>query len=187
MIEDIEGERGNPWVRPHNPSRMNLSDSDSGAGTGWGCGAHGGLPSTRAFVLYRFNPNRSGTWHVMPRIDFAGFYRYHANDKIYNCKSVSVRLDVDVRARQYGNWHSQIANYRIFKKGGSNVNNYGMEDNAYGFPMIEHLRADPCWIAARITLDADARGNGSWAEINFKSGSANYINPWHMAAKYLHP
>lgn len=183
-LEGIAGEKGNPWIRPHNPGQLNLMNEDVG-GNGWGCAAQGGFPRTRGYVWYRFHPNKNGTWNVRPRIDFNGFYRYHANDKFYNCKRASVRLDVDVFVNQYGRWRTDRAEYTLISKGGKNVDNYAHKDNAYAFPLTLELRADPCWVLARLTLDADARGKGSWAELNFKDGAANYIKPWYLVAKKI--
>jgi hypothetical protein len=183
-MEDIEGELGNPWIRPYSKRNLELYNDEPGSG-GWGCAAYGGFPPTKGIVWYRFKPDRNGTWQVKPRIDFNGFYEYHANGHFFDCKSASVHINVDVLVYQYSRWRSDRAAFKLLEKGGRNVDEHDHFDHAYGFPLILQLRADWCWVKTRITLECKARGNGSWAELNFKSGSANYIRPWYMAATPL--
>jgi hypothetical protein len=39
------------------------------------------------------------------------------------------------------------------------------------------------WVKVEMWVDASASGGGSYAEINFSDGSANYIEPLFMSAQ----
>jgi hypothetical protein len=71
--------------------------------------------------------------------------------------------------------------FPLVDRGGQNVEEFDNIDSVLSFTDTQDLRqGEPVVVTASITISADASGGGSYAEINFADGDANYIEPQYL-------
>ena len=181
-LEHVEGEFGNPWVFPTNPGQINLWDRSKG--DGWGCWATASGPPPTATVWFTFVPDQTARWELSPIFVFHGFYIMRADDGIFTCKFAEVDLDVKVNIHQYF-WKGEKS-FKLIDVDKDDVDLVEFYDRTHWLWDTTHLRAgDRVWVKVDVTLNAVASGGGSYAEINFSDGAANYIEPLLMTAQAL--
>ena len=180
FVDHIKGERGNPWVFPDDPSRIDLWTS--GHIGGWRCLQAYGAPSPpTANIWFHFVPDRTGRWDFSAIAAFHGFYILRSNDSWYNCRYAWVKLSATIKVYQYS-WQNP-RNYTLFYKKETNNDYIKFFDSTEWIDTSALLRAgDNTWILLSITVDAMSEGTGTWAELNFAAGEANYIWPLFVAA-----
>jgi hypothetical protein len=179
-LERNEGESGNPWVLPNDPTELRIEDSSTGSG--WGCWAEASPPPPEADMWYTFTPDQTGQWFLWVFTDLHGFYILRADDSWYNCKSASVEIVAGMDVEQYDTWHGPLEASQL-KLSDDNISTYQLFDRTPWLQYVTPLRAgDPVWVRAWITVDAFAAGGGSYAEANFAAGSGNYIQPLALIA-----
>lgn len=174
-IDSNEGERGNPWVLPSNPGRVDVWDRSSNGG--WGCWAVASGPGPRAVFWYYLVPQSSGPWWFWAYTGVHGFYIVRADDSWYNCKTARVRITGSVDVWQTGHWFGR-RDFPVLSEGGDNINRYGRVDTAAWFQYPGPVGAgDPVWVKVTVQLDAFANGGGAYAEVNCSEGNGNYLEP----------
>jgi hypothetical protein len=180
FVDHIKGERGNPWVFPDDPSKIDLWTS--GHIGGWRClQAYAAPPPPTANVWFHFVPDRTGRWDFSAIAAFHGFYILRSNDSWYNCRYAWVKLSATVKVYQYS-WQNP-RNYTLLYKRETNNDYIRSFDSTEWMDTSAYLRAgDDTWILLTITVDAMSEGTGTWAELNFANGNANYILPLLVAA-----
>ncbi len=180
FIDHIEGERGNPWIFPADPSRIDLWTS--GHIGGWRCLQAYGAPSPpTANMWFHYVPDRTGRWDFSAIAAFHGFYILRANDSWYNCRYAWVKLTATVSVYQYS-WQAPRT-YELLYKRESNNDYIKFFDSTQWMDTSAYLRAgDDAWILLTVTVDAMSEGTGTYAELNFANGTANYILPLLVAA-----
>jgi hypothetical protein len=180
LVENIAGERGNPWVFPDNPSQIKLKAT--GHIGGWTCGqAYAGPPPPVANVFFHFTPDRTGQWNFSAIFAFHGFYLLRSDDSWWNCRSAWVKVSANVKVFQY-TWQG-AKSYTILNKTETNADYTRLFDSTQWLDTSAVLRAgDTAWILATITLDAMSLGSGTAAELNFQDGTGNYILPLFVSA-----
>jgi hypothetical protein len=179
-LEGIEGESGNGWVFPSNPGQIKIWDRDKG--DGWGCWATAAPPPPITTVWFTFVPDRTARWELSPIFVFHGFYIMRANDGVLTCKFAEVELLAKVDILQY--FWKGAKSYKLIDIKKSDVNTVAFYDRTEWLWDTTNLRAgDPVWVKVEISVNAIASGGGSFAEINFFDGSANYIEPLFMTAQ----
>lgn len=177
MIADIEGERGNPWVFPTNPGQINIQRTSRGSGTG--CWATASSP-TEYNVYFYFIPQQTARYSLTAVVAFHGFYILRSDDGIFSCKVAKVSLDAQMNAYQYAylGWQT----FPLINRDEDNVDEVTTYDRTHFFDYNAVLKAnDPVLVFTKIRLKAVAAGDGSYAELNFDTGTANYIEPLFLS------
>jgi hypothetical protein len=182
-IEGIEGKVGNPWIVPDNPETVNMSQWSRGGGLG---NCLGGPDYTedgmvRYDVFFEFVPDRTATWELTAVVTYSGFWILRAHDGYFSCKNAGVLLRTDLDVYQY--FWTGPERLVLVDKEHAHIEDEQFVDVTPFQWMTARLRAgDPVWIRARIEMVAYAAGAGSYAEINFWDGVANYIRPLIVSA-----
>lgn len=177
MIADIKGERGNPWVFPSNPGQINSQRTSTGSG--WGCWAVGTRP-TEYNVYFYFIPEETASYSLTAIFAFHGFYILRSEDGIFSCKTAYVTLDAQMNAYQYAylGWKT----FPLIDRHEDNVSEFTSYDRTNFFDYTAFLKAgDPVFVVAKVRLECLAKGSGSYAELNFDTGTANYIEPLFLS------
>ncbi|MEP7229324.1 MAG: hypothetical protein ABI691_03680 [Ginsengibacter sp.] len=175
LVESVEGERGNPWVFPYDPSQIKIMAS--GHIGGWTCWqAYGSAPPPTANIWFNFVPDRTGKWDFSAIVAFDGFYVLRSDDSWYNCRNAWVKLKATARVHQYS-WQGK-KNYTLLSEEESNADYTRLFNSTEWMDTSGVLQAgDITWILVTITLEAMSSGSGTYAELNFQSGTANHILP----------
>jgi hypothetical protein len=176
------------------PVELTVSDSDTltmdwisnnrcynayawASGAGWGC--IGGRARRRICVnwWYRFKPQVTKWYGIVPRIAYTGFYIVRANDKWYNCKYARADVDVGVNAHQY-NWKGE-SRWNVLHVADDNISVNRRFDTVRRVNYSALLRRnDWAWIRVQTCLDVYAKGSGSYAKLEFSAGSNRICAPW---------
>lgn len=190
-LADVEGEHGNPSVMLWTPGRIQKGFSlklRDDSHVGW-CG---GIPTfvfpKAAFVYFTFVPNKTDIWHLNALINFHGFYRLTLSYNAALCRFAEVKLDVSMNVYQYfwlGAQTYHLINERQQHLGRGNYQYVLYDDYPNFLDYTAPLKADDknfVLVQVIITISAGVYGFGSYAEINFEDGSANYIEPVTLLA-----
>ena len=174
FLEDIEGEVGNPFATPYDPHTANP----------WCWASGGGLWSSADITIYStfwyyFYPWENKYYSVTPHVTFHGFYILRADDEWWNSKYAKVECDVRVRAYQY-NWKPEGV-FGVINHGDDNIEySTRFDDERHFYYSFLGGAGDLAWIRVNVRIYAYARGDGSYAEINFANGVANYLQVPHV-------
>lgn len=174
-LVDIEGEVGNPGVWLYDANQVKDLQAVA-TGSGWGCWAYGHVPyANKAIWWYGWIPPETGTYRFWGCVDYHGFYILNADDSWYNCKNAEVHAFTDIDVHQYF-WRGK-KELRIIDKGDDNISESSVLSDSKCWSFYEQLGGgDAVWIKISFAIDCDARGGGSYAELNFATGKANYID-----------
>lgn len=185
QFENLAGERGNPWILPHNPSEVNIKVRASGLGDyyffdPWGP-TFQTLSTAQVDLWFVFWPDRSALWRLTAIVDLFGFYYLRANDSWYDSKWTRAKLTARIGAYQY--FWSGVKSFTLLDRDEENVDEGRIFDDGGWFDTQTILRVgDPVFFIVRLELTAHPQGYGSYSEINFSDGSANYIKPLILLA-----
>lgn len=182
-LRHIEGERGNPWVQPWNPGPVKIKREQWGGGNGW-CGwAQPALPTVGVTFWFPFLADTTALWWLYPVIGFHGFYYLFANKDWWNCIDCRATLDVFVNAYQYvwnGSRHVNLLN--VDEDSGAKFGSY---DESPDISITTPLRNDSqyyVFVKVDVLIYVHPYGPGTYGEMNFMDGTANYIQPLVMFA-----
>ena len=112
---------------------------------------------------------------------FHGFYILRSDDGIFTSKWAKVFLNAEMNVRQYvdvglKSFPALIAEER------DNADAVFTYDRTHFFDYTTVLKeGDPVTATVTVLPRAAAAGNGSYAELNFKAGTANYIEPLFLS------
>ena len=182
-IEGIEGKVGNPWIVPDNPETVNMWQWSRGGGLGNCLGnpdfTEDGM--VRYDIFFQFVPDKTASWELTAVITYSGFWVLRADDGYFSCKYAGVLLRTTLDVYQYF-WRGPERLVLVDKEHAHIEDEQFVDVTPFQW-MTARLRAgDPVWIRARIEMVAYASGAGSYAEINFRDGEANYIRPLIVSA-----
>jgi len=177
-IDGIEGKAGNPWIVPDNPETVGMSQWSRGGGIGNCLGnpdfTEDGM--VRYDVFFHFVPDRTATWELTAIITYSGFWILTAHDGYFSCKYAGVLLRTTLDVYQY--FWAGPERLVLVDQDHAHIQDEQFVNVTPFQWMTARLRAgDPAWIRARIEMVAYASGAGSYAEINFRAGHANFIRP----------
>jgi hypothetical protein len=166
------------WVFTTGQVRMKASDT--GSGTGWWATAQ--PPPQPHDVIFTFIPAANGAYDLTAILSFHGFYILRADDGWLTNKNAEVTLGVQMNVHQY----SADLGWKTFpsplNQSGSNIDELNNYDRTVFFDNTANLRGgDPVVVTVRLTVIAVASGSGSYAEINFADGTANYVEPLFLS------
>jgi hypothetical protein len=136
-----------------------------------------GKAYTPVDVAFTFVPAQTASYEMTAVLAFHGFYVLRDDDGFFTSKHAYVDLRVSLHVHQYVDLQSKSFPYPI-SRDESNINEFDNFDRTFFFDYTAPLRAgDPVVVTARIEIVAGASGSGSYAELNFADGNANYIDP----------
>jgi hypothetical protein len=162
-------------VPPSKSSQIKIKSVQDGHGTGWAFPP--GAPPSYADVVYVFTPHQDATYSFTATLAFSGFYFLKADDSWYTHKFAEVHCNVWLNAFQFVDrgWKSFPA---VINLGGDNIDKFDNFDHFQLFDDTQDFReGEPVTVTVSIEVEAQACGGGSHAEVNFKDGDANYIQP----------
>ena len=178
-LDGIEGERSGAWIFPSNPGQVELFDNDKGSGTGWGAEAGSAMPPTATF-WFSFTPSQTARWELTAILAFHGFYIARADDGIFTHKEAKVRLHVKLDIFQYF-WNGAKL-FKLIDIDESDIDVVEFYDRTeFLFDTVTLRAGDPVWVKVDVSVRALADGGGSYAEINFRDGAANFIEPLFLS------
>lgn len=167
------------WVFS-NASRITLKATDTGSGTGWGATAQ--PPPAPHDLVFTFIPAQNGAYNLNAVLAFHGFYILRADDGWLTHKYAEVTLNVSMNVHQYQadlGWQSFPSPLHQNKDNANELDSY---DQTKFFDVNANLRGgDAVVVTVRLTVEAVASGSGSYAEINFADGTANYAQPLFLS------
>lgn len=169
----LHGSDGNVYWQGYNPGNFTLFDTASGAGSGiFGTGA-------ASFTVYldwwfAFQPNDSRFFNYTVYVPYHGFYIVYADDGFFSSKEAAIRMDLCTQGYQY-NWKAQSCT-NVLAIDSQNIN---VNDRFDGWRTIYYSDllggTDTAYLLVSASFYVYARGGGSFVELNFADGSANYI------------
>jgi hypothetical protein len=127
-------------------------------------------------VVFTFIPAETRSYNLNAVLAFHGFYVLKANSGFLEKAFAEVSIDLQLGVHQYvDQWQSFP---RPLDANKSNTDEFDNYDRTLFFDSTAPLRqGDPVVVTARVAVDAIANDSGSYAEINFADGTANYIQP----------
>jgi hypothetical protein len=184
-LEGNPGERGNPWLVTFSPDRIRIKAGPS-EGAGSGCWS-GTSQAVSARIWFTFVPSDIAWYKLRAQISLYGFYVLISGDTFWTCKNAKVSVSVGIAAFQYV-WHGR-QDRSLLDLEVDNLNGFSFFDS---HPTLENysapLRAqDRVWVLVDVTINASAKGSGTYAEMNFADGQHNYIEPLSLVVTYDRP
>jgi hypothetical protein len=149
--------------------------SARGSGNGWfGSGAQ--AASEPELWHFPWTPPANARYTFWPAIAFRGMYIAQAADDFWTSKTASVGIDFCLHYWQ-GAWknaprHDPLGGGgNVFARGGANVSQCVAMDwehrpTGAGIHEVPFRAGEPAVISVQVTLRAEARGDGSYAEIS---------------------
>jgi hypothetical protein len=186
FLDATPGKGGNPWVRPHDPSRIRIRAHDSGSG--WGCWAKPYVTGQDASVTFWFPfvPDITGLWYIAAFVSLHGYRILESNGAFLSCDNSSAKLEAVIDVYQY--YWTGRKKYVLFDIDEGEIHDRKRIDEWRVFEDYVALAAGD-WSVAMVEIDlyTDAKARGNYSEINFADGTANYIEPYVMGANYVQP
>jgi hypothetical protein len=160
----------------YNPGNFDLWDSASGAGNGWfGSGAGSFTGYVDWWFTYRPTENRNYAHTIW--VPFHGFYIVYSDDGFWDSKEAHVRMDLSAVGYQYN--YKATSSTNVFDLDSQNINVNDRFDGWRTMYYSDLLGSDRAYLRVTASFYVYARGGGSFAELNFNDGSANYVGvPW---------
>jgi vacuolar-type H+-ATPase subunit H len=169
----LHGADGSIYWQGYNPGNLDLWDSASGSGPGWfGTGAG-------SFTVYLdwwfvFKPDASRYYNYVVNVPFHGYYLIHADDGFWDSKEAHVRIDISAQGYQY-NWKAKNST-DVLDLDSQNINDNDRFDGWRTTYYSDLLGGgDSAYLLVSTSFYVYARGGGSYAELNFSAGAANYM------------
>ena len=165
-------------VLPIDPSKIKIKEVEQGSGWDWAASAS--VPFPPADVVFYFIPDQNGRYSFTASFAFHGFYVLKADDGTFTSKNARVSLDFSLDAFQFLD-RGPKSFPRPIDREGDNIDEFDNFDRILTFSDTQDFRqGEPVVVTASITISAIAGGSGSYAEINFADGEANYIEPQYL-------
>jgi hypothetical protein len=116
---------------------------------------------------------------IVPHNLFRGYYIVRSDDGFWTSKYARVVVDIWTNVWQY-NWKGWTQN-RVLDVGADNIdvnNRFDTERHTSNSDLLGH--GDWAYVRNYVSLYVYARGDGSYAELNFAVGNANYLSCQHV-------
>jgi len=178
IVSDAIGVQTLPATQ-NQPGEIRMSGSETGDGSGWGLWQT--YPTYLVSFWFHLIPTRTAMWTLQALTQYRGFYVVRADDEAWTSKEAWVRirtqLSVVQHAWSYGDWKT------FCEQGDDNIDETGFIDELSQLQLEVPLQAgDLAVVYVDAWLDTEAQGDGSYAELNFSDGAANYIKPLALLA-----
>lgn len=161
-------------IVPNLSGEIKAGISQEGDGSG---GAATEMAQEAAHAYFHFRPTSAGCITINALPIFHGFFHLKADETYFTSKSAEVSLTFRIDVIQHG-IRQRGPTIPIFSKSGSNVDQSAFIDQTtQTYSRMAIIQAgEPVFIDIELGLSAGARGAGSYAELNFSCGEANYIS-----------
>jgi len=160
----------------YNPGNLDVWDSCSGSGSGiFGTGACEGTLVVDWWFTY-VAPQNAYYGHTI-WVPFHGFYIIYSDDGFWDSKEAHARIDLSAVGYQYN--YKATGTTNVFDMDSQNINVNDRFDGWRTMYYADLLGADRAYLRVSASYYVYARGGGSFAELNFSDGNANYMGvPW---------
>lgn len=169
----IYGSDGSVYWEGYNPGNLNVFTRASGSGSGI---AGTGAGSFTAYIdwWFVFRPDTNRFYAFNCYVPYHGFYIVRADDAWYNSKEAKARIDLNTVAYQYN--YKPGANTNVLDIRNDNINvNDRFDGWRYAYYSTLLGGGDNAYLRITSSYHVYARGGGSYSELNFSEGSANYM------------
>lgn len=183
-LESYDGERGNPatWLYDAN---KRWEGKASLKGTGPGCSGGTSYHPVGTIWYYTWLPPEPGTYYVMSLTGYHGWYGVYVQTFPFYvpCAKAGVNATVELRVGEKRPGHSNpmVINHQIrsiIDKFGSSLIEMGpLDGTARNYFQVTYHGSGPLFFNVVLSLRVRASGQLSYAELNFKDGDANYVEP----------
>jgi hypothetical protein len=176
---DGEGEITNGWVSPSSSSHIKFETHWSGAGSfappeAWST-------PLQYSVYFTFTPAKTASYSMTAVLAFHAFYILRADDGLFTSKFAKVFLSVVMNVHQYVDIGSKSFPALIDEEH-DNADEVITFDRTSFFDYTTILKeGDPVTVTVTVLPRVQAYGWGSYSELNFKDGIANYIQPLFLS------
>ena len=178
---DGEGEITHGWVSPFNSSIIKFETHWSGRGLSAGYQDLYGHPGPQYCVYFNFTPAKTASYSMNAVLAFHGFYILRSDDGLFSSKFAQVTLKATMNVHQYVDIGVKSFPALIDEEH-DNADAVRTYDRTQFFDYTTVLKeGDPVTATVTVRPWAQAAGGGSYAELNFKDGSANYIQPLFLS------
>jgi hypothetical protein len=166
---------GSPF-NGYNPGRFYPLAQASGSGTGiFGTGASAMTVVCDWWFVFYPDVNRNYSQEIY--VPFRGFYIVRSDDGIFTSKKAEVNINLSAQGYQY-NWKPKETT-NVLHVSDDNIDVNERFDGQRKHYYSSELGADAAYLLVTAEFYVYARGGGSHAELNFRAGTANYIDiPW---------
>jgi len=174
LLEGLDGDIGNPgtWLYPPGAKKVPLKHVASGSGSG--CVGRPVPVPVEGVWWYTWKPPQKGTYQFWAGTNWHGFYFITADDGCFSCKSAHLSARASIRVHQHV-WLGE-SGVSIVQLGSQHIHKSGLLDGGTTWKSYEFLDTSPVMVKATVSLLAQAKGSGSYAEINFKDGKSAYVS-----------
>lgn len=169
----VYGSDGSVYWQGYNPGNLDVNTWASGSGTGlFGTGAG----SFTAYIdwWFVFRPDSNRFYAFDNYIPYHGFYIVRSDDGVFTSKEAKVRIDVSAVAYQYN--YKPSASTNVLDVGSDNID---VNDRFDGWRHTYYSTllggGDSAYLRLTSSYYVYARGGGSYAQLNFADGAANYM------------
>jgi hypothetical protein len=168
--------KGNPGVWFNNPAdlrNVKVSQTGSMADDPYGQVVFGNVAT--AIWWYYFQPEDEGDYWFLVVLPYHGFYTVNSDDRPCISRYAEVDSYAKLNVHQHF-WHGERKQdiYRRFVRDATEID-YVPGDRAT-FDFHDYLyAADTVIIKLSFTILAEAKGKGSFAEMDFDTGAANWV------------
>lgn len=169
---------GGTGTEVFNYNIINAWDWASGAGNGW-FGSGAGSYQVWAEWGFWYRPEMNKYYSIIPHNVFRGFYIVRADDGFWTSKYARVVVSIWTNVWQY-NWKGWT-NVNVLDIGNDNINvnqRFDTDRDTYYSALLGG--GDWAYIRNVVGLYVYARGSGSYSELNFAVGAANYLAAPHV-------
>jgi hypothetical protein len=172
----LHGSDGTVYWQGYNPGNIRIWDTASGGGSGlFGTGA--GSFTTYMDWWFTYRPSEDRNYANTIQVPFNGFTIVQADDGFWDSKEAHIRIDLSTAGYQY-NWKAGTST-NVLDIDGQNINQNDRFDGWRTAYYSDLLGADQAYLRVTASMYVYARGGGSFAELNFNDGTANYLGvPW---------
>jgi len=168
----LHGSDGKVYYQGYNPGNIDLSDFANGGGSGlFGTGAGSFTVYMDWWFTFRAPQNRNYAHTIT--VPFHGFYIIKSDDGFWDSKEAHARIDISAVGYQYN--YKATGTTNVFDIDSQNINVNDRFDGARTMYYSDLLGADQAYLRVTASFYVYARGGGSTAQLDFSSGSANYI------------
>ena len=132
-------------------------------------------------VYFSFTPATTASYSITAVLAWHGFYILRSDDGIFTSKSAKVFLNVEMNVHQYVDIGSKSFP-ALIAEDRDNADAVFTYDRTHFFDYTTVLKeGDPVTATVTVLPWVEAVGKGSYAELNFKAGTANYIQPLFLS------
>lgn len=173
-IGGLEGKVGNPgtWLYQKKAKEVKIKDVSTGSGSG--CVGRPVPVPVKFDWWYHWNPPKKGKYLFWPMVDYHGFYVIKADDGCFSCKRADISASIGIKVHQH--WWRGVSGVSIVNLGSQHIDKSSLLHDKKSWKFYEYLDTSHIIVRARVSLCAQAKGSGSYAEVNFKDGKSAHVS-----------